>query len=132
MLIRNPPRVNGSDPSRYDSSFGLRPRREPTKVLDPHPSARSHASDTHLMDTVGNLGFSGAPRVPGAGSHDRLPCLDPDGWLVRMLKANRIENPAAELIPRAANSLASKIGELPLPWEDLYPLTWSLLMGGTS
>ena len=48
-----------------------------------------------------------------------------------MLQTNSNENPAAELNTRAVNSLSSKIGELPLPRAELYPLTRSLLMGGT-
>lgn len=86
---------------------------------------------THTSWTrSGTLGFLG-PLWPGAGSRHRFPRFDPDGWLVRMLKANGSENPAAELITRAVKSLSRNIGELPLPWADPYPLTRSLLMGGT-
>ena len=78
----------------------------------------------------GTMGFLG-PRWPGAGSRQQLPCLDPDGWLVRMLQANRNENPAAELKARAVEPIPIATGELPLPRAELYPLTRSLLMGGT-
>ena len=131
MLEIKPTRLNGHGLSRSNSSLRLRPRREPTKVLDPHANAGNHATVIHPMDAARNHGFSGAHRVPGAGSHNRLPCLDPDGWLVRTLQTNSNENPAAELNTRAVNSLSSKIGELPLPRAELYPLTRSLLMGGT-
>lgn len=78
----------------------------------------------------GTMGFLG-PRWPGAGSRQQLPCLDPDGWLVRMLQANRNENPAAELKARAVKPIPIATGELPLPRGKLYPLTRSPLMGGT-
>ena len=77
----------------------------------------------------GTMGFLG-PRWPGAGGRQQLPCLDPDGWLVRMLQANRNENPAAELKARAVKPIPIATGELPLPRGKLYPLTRSPLMGG--
>jgi hypothetical protein len=132
VVCQSAPRLDSTGPSRSDSSLRLRPRREPIKVLDPHADAGNHATVIHPMDAVRNHGCSGAQTVPGARSHNRLLCLDPDGWLVRRPKANRNKNPAAELNTRAVNSLPSKTGELPLPKDKLYPLTRTPLMGGTS
>ena len=68
VLDTKPIPLNGGGPSRSDSSFRLRPRREPIKVLDPHANAGNHSTVMHPMDAVRNHGFSGATMARGRES----------------------------------------------------------------
>jgi len=43
------------------------------------------------LDTPGYQRFSGATEWPGAGEPS-FPCLDPDGWLVRLRQRSRCRN----------------------------------------
>jgi hypothetical protein len=49
--------LNGRGPSRSNSSLRLRPRREPTKVLDPHADRGNHTTVMDPVDAVRNHGF---------------------------------------------------------------------------